>query len=87
MKGVLCPSCERNKMTFYYGKWYCSNCHSQSNEAHKQAFADYALLLIHILTIDKRENFSNYRLPMLQNEYYKKQILTQLEQQVEGGID
>ncbi|WP_162986383.1 hypothetical protein [Virgibacillus sp. Bac332] len=32
-------------MTFYYGKWYCSNCHSQSNEAHKQALADYALLI------------------------------------------
>ncbi|KMJ57782.1 hypothetical protein AB685_13105 [Bacillus sp. LL01] len=56
--GVLCPSCNPCKiMKRIFGKWECSNCGGQSEDAHRAALVDYALLISPFLTMRELKRY------------------------------
>lgn len=55
--GVRCPVCGHLGMTWYYGKWHCRKCGSNSKIAHLKALNDYFLLISDSITNSEAQKF------------------------------
>ncbi|WP_345242200.1 nuclease-related domain-containing protein [Pontibacillus salipaludis] len=69
LKGIQCPGCHQYSMLRVRRLWECPSCNHRSSQAHRQAIADYFLLLNSTLT--NKECCTFFELP-------SQQIVTKL---------
>jgi hypothetical protein len=76
LTGVQCPTCQRLKMERKYGTWECKHCHTRAKHAHKQAIADYLLLVKPWITNEQCMRFLNIKSRSLATRLLKSCNLT-----------
>lgn len=77
VKGVICPICFAVPMRRKAGKWLCVACGSVDRDAHRTAFADYALLINKYINNREAKKFlhlesSNITKHLIQNERWEQ---------------
>lgn len=81
MTGVFCPNCDPYiVMRRIHGKWECANCGGKSEDAHRAALKDYALLISPFLTMRELKRFLR-----IENRVTINRLLNQLNVEFVGG--